>query len=312
MTKRELKYFDILSAKIAYAEGRNITEVLRRQLNVDGNTSEIIEAAYDLQAGTYIEYAEDNVKQVAIYAEELASVLDQHIISEGSLLDVGTGELTTLSLLVDKLLNKPRNIFAFDVSWSRMYKGLSYAEKNMGTHYAQLTPFVGDIFEIPLLDKSINTTTSNHALEPNGRKLKELMTELFRVTIDKLVLFEPCYEINTEEGRQRMDSLGYIKNIDGIIEELGGILLEKFPIKNTSNPLNPTVCFVIRPPSGSIKMAKYHNGEDNIFSVPGTNLPLKKIDNYFFSKDVGLTFPIIKSIPILKSTAAILTSALCN
>jgi hypothetical protein len=135
---------------------------------------------------------------------------------------------------------------------------------------------------------------------------------LFRITVDKLVLFEPCYEINTNEGRQRMDALGYIKNIDGVVEKLGGVIVEKSIIKHTSNPLNPTVCFVIKPPSAAIKLAMHNAVENNIFSVPGSNLSLTKLDNYFFSNDTGLAFPVIKSIPILKSTAAILTSALCR
>ena len=71
----------------------------------------------------------------------------------------------------------------------------------------------------------MNVTTSSHALEPNGGRLKQLMAELFRVTIDKLVLFEPCYEINTDAGKERMDRLGYIKNLDGVIAELGGKII---------------------------------------------------------------------------------------
>jgi len=42
----------------------------------------------------------------------------------------------------------------------------------MKEDFKNLIPFVGDISEIPLLDKSINITTSSHALEPNGGKKK--------------------------------------------------------------------------------------------------------------------------------------------
>ncbi len=118
----------------------------------------------------------------------------------------------------------------------------------MGDDYQRIKPFVADINEIPLLDKSINITTSSHALEPNGGKLKELLKELFRVTADKLVLFEPCYKINTQEGKNRMDNLGYIKNIEEIVSDLGGKMIDKVAIKNISNPLNPTACFIITPP----------------------------------------------------------------
>jgi ubiquinone/menaquinone biosynthesis C-methylase UbiE len=238
-----------MSAKQAYSEGKNITELLRQQKNIANNTAEIIEVAYDLQAGTYINQLEKNPTQGFLYSTELAAILNDHISQHDSILDIGTGECTTLSLLIQQLKHKPQNIFAFDISWSRLYKGFSYAKRVMPSDFQKLTLFAGDISEIPCMDKSVNITISSHALEPNGGKLSELLSELFRITLNKLVLFEPCYEINTEEGKQRMDRLGYIKNMDEVVQKLGGKLIDKIKILNTINPLNPTVCFIITPPS---------------------------------------------------------------
>jgi ubiquinone/menaquinone biosynthesis C-methylase UbiE len=313
MNKRQLKHFDLLEAKKAYKEGKNVTALLRSQKNIDSNTSEIIETAYDLQAGSYIEKILNNHVQAHAYTTELALILDKHIKETNSLLDIGTGELTTLSHLIYKLTKKPKKIFAFDISWSRIYKGKNYAKEVMGADYRLLKLFVADINEIPLRDKSINITTSSHALEPNGGTLKELLSELFRITIDKLVLFEPCFEINNQEGKQRMERLGYIKNIDGVVEELGGKLIEKIIIKNTINPLNPTVCFIITPPPSAKKVPSTKaNSKRSMFSVPGTDIPLIKVEDYLFSNQVGLCYPTLKAIPILKSNAAILASSLCD
>ena len=310
MNERGEKHFDILLAKKAYAQGKNITEILRGQKNVDFNTSEIIELAYDLQAGTYIEKYELDPVIDHDYASELAIVLDRYIDKQSTLLDVGTGELTTLSLLSSRIFNKPKKYFAFDISWSRLYKGLAFAKKIMLDDYDRLMPFVADINEIPLPDKSICVTTSSHALEPNGGRLPELMAELFRVTSDVLVLFEPCYEINSAEGKLRMDRLGYIKDIDGVAKKLGGEVIQKIKIANIANPLNPTVCFIIKPPSiGSNTINRYLN-IDNIYSVPGTSHHLDRLDDFYFSRETGLCFPILKSIPILRSSAAILATAL--
>lgn len=313
MTKAHLKHFDILEAKKAYKEGKNITELLRSQKNIDSNTSEIIETAYDLQAGSYIESILKNSTQAAAYTSELAAILDDHIVETDLLLDIGAGELTTLSHLICRLKKKPREVFAFDISWSRIYKGKAYAKQVMGVDYEIVKPFVADINEIPLLDKSINITTSSHALEPNGGRLKEILIELFRITIDKLVLFEPCFEMNTEEGKQRMERLGYIRNIEGVVEELGGRLTEKITIKNISNSLNPTVCFIITPPPLAKEISPSKKDiKSSIFSVPGTDIPLIEVEGYYFSNEVGLCYPVLKSIPILKSNAAILASSLCD
>lgn len=52
--------------------------------------------------------------------------------------------------------------------------------------------------------------------------------------------------------------------------------------------------------------------KSGIFSVPGTNIPLKEVEDYYFSNQVGLCYPTLKSIPILKSNASILASSLCD
>ena len=309
MKNRKHRHFDIVEAKAAYAEGKDITELLRTQKKININTPEIIEIAYDLQAGTYIEQVTKHPEKASLYTTELAQILDKHINSKDALLDIGTGEFTTLSYLISALNKKPKDIYAFDISWSRIYKGIVFAKNKMGDEYRRLKPFVADISEIPLLDKSINVTTSSHALEPNGGKLKALLMELFRVTVDKLVLFEPCYEINSKEGKDRMDKLGYIKNVEGVVSELGGKLVDKIAIKHVYNPLNPTACFVITPPTTGAQLTKKRN---NTFSVPGTNMPLKKIGDFYYSTETGLCYPILKGIPVLRSNCSILATGLAS
>lgn len=303
-------YFDILEAKKAYKEGRNVTEQLKIQKKIQYNTSEIIEISYDLQAGSYVQYALDNPEKINFYSEELSEILNNYINEGDVLLDVGAGELTTLSNVVDGIKKMPSKIFAFDMSWSRIYVGKKYAKKILGEKYGILDCFVADMSEIPILDKTINITTSSHALEPNGGKLKELMSELFRITVDKLILFEPSYEINTELGKKRMDELGYIKNIEGVIQELGGELVDKVIIRNIANKLNPTVCYVIKPPVLLRPKINKCRPPEKYFSVPGTDVPLDIIDNFYYSNEVGLCYPILKSIPILKSNAAVLATSL--
>lgn len=312
---RKPRHFDVVSARKAYADGKNVTELLRQQKGLPFNTPEIIETSYDLQAGTYIKFVRENIDQAARYASELASILDVHITSGQSLLDVGTGELTTLTLLVQRLANKPGRILAFDASWSRVHKGLEFAKEEMAAEELErLTSFVADIGELPLKDKSVDVTTSSHALEPNGDKLDVLLSELFRVTKEKLVLFEPSYELNSEEGKKRMESLGYIKDVEGAVARLGGKLLERIPIRNVNNPLNPTACYVILPPAASTTPPSSNASvqeavsTSNIFSVPGTGLSLREKEGFFASEATGLCYPVLKGIPVLRSNAAILAS----
>ena len=309
--KQQLNHLDLVRARNAYDNGVNIIDALKSESGSSINTSSIIEIAYDLQAGSYIEHAKNNHEQHSAYTGELAKILSNHIRNGDSLLDIGTGEMTTLTGVLNSLNNIPKYIYAFDISWSRIFKGRQYLSEFLKEKKIRVKSFVADIRQIPLLDNSISITTSSHALEPNGGSLDDLLKELFRVTKDKLVLFEPCYELNSKEGQDRMDKLGYIKEIDRIVIENGGIIEERFLLSNINNPLNPTACYIITPPEKSIQKTK-KQPHQSLFSVPGTDLPLIKQNNFYINNETGLCFPVIKDIAILKCDQAILANALCE
>ena len=300
-----MKFIDVLEAKSIYQKGENVTQYLRTKFGSVDNTSEIIEIAYDLQAGSYIEDLQQNHDKVEMYTTEISGILNNHLESGDSLLDVGTGEITTLTFVLNKLDIELSDIVALDISWSRLSVGMNFHEENRKIKFP-LKTFVADIKEIPLHEKCVDIVTSSHALEPNGKNLETLLLELFRITKKKLVLFEPSYELNTEEGRARMDELGYIKDIQGAVSKLGGKLIDVVPVKNISNPLNPTACYIIEPPSKNMKYL-----DAVTFCVPGTNFKLEAQGDYLFSKDTGLVFPILDEIAILKTTSAILATSKC-
>lgn len=298
-----MNFLDIVEAKKIYKEGGNIMKYLRKKFNTPNNTSQIIEIAYDLQTGSYIDYVNSNPKKAQSYAKELSYILKSHLVSGDTLLDVGTGEITTLTFLLNNIDIDLSSVLAFDISWSRLSKGMQFHKDNKKTKISLIT-FVADIKEIPLHANCVDVVTSNHALEPNGKNLGSLLNDLFRITKKKLVLFEPSYELNSGEGKARMDSLGYIKDIEGEVAKLGGKLLDIIPIINVDNPLNPTACYVIEPPKACITGL-----DEPMFCVPGTNLKLKRNSSFLFSEDTGLVFPILDGIPILRTKSAILATA---
>lgn len=233
----------------AFEEGRNVAETLRAHLGVEENTPEILEIAYDLQAGTYVQFADDNPDHVRRYAAQLAEKLDPHLAEGDSLLDVGTGELTNLSHLVAGLGKAPGRVYACDISERRLRIGRDYANRHMGPAVERLELFRAELSSIPLPDKSVDVVTSNHALEPNGGRETELLAELFRLARKKLVLFEPCFEIASPEARQRMQHHGYISGLGAAAARLGAAVEGVTPLSMVDNALNPTACFVIVPPS---------------------------------------------------------------
>ena len=294
--------YDALRGAIKiYKENKNVTEYLKKFFKKNYNTSEIIEIAYNLQSGTYIKFAKSNINKIKLYTEEISHILDNNIVNNNSLLDVGTGELTTFTHLLNSMKKKPSKILAFDLSAARLIAGKKYFLKHIINKNTKPIFFCSDIKAIPLHSNSIDVIISNHSLEPNGKNLTNLLRELFRVGKKKLLLFEPSYELNSIKGKQRMDKLGYIKNISLSVKKLGGKLIDVIPIKNIFNKLNPTACYIIKLPIVSIKKIS-----KNLFTIPKTDFPIKKDLEFYVNKELGIAFPIFKSIPIIKDTSRIL------
>ena len=298
-------YSAIIELKACYQRGENISEKLRRDSGIHFNTPEFIEIAYDLQAGSYISYVRNDSGQSQRYASELAALLDLHMTGCRSLLDVGSGELTSISRVLMAMENPPEQTFACDISWSRIHTGQQFAADVMGDSSGCLTTFVADMEQLPLATGAVDCVTSSHALEPNGNNLDALLKELVRVARKRLVLFEPCYEINSEDGKARMDRLGYIRGMEEALTRAGASLKAMIPLNNVANPLNPTVCFVADVPE------KKDVGITT-FTVPGTDYPLMSSDGVMFSAETGYAFPVLRGIPVLRSNAAILASAMAE
>lgn len=177
------------------------------------------------------------------YAAQLAAQLDPHLQPGDRLLDAGAGELTNLSHMVAALKTPLSGVVACDISEQRLALGRAYAEKHMGA--VDLTVFRAEISSLPLPDKGVDVVTTNHALEPNGGRERELLAELLRVARRTLVLFEPCFEIATREGQERMADHGYIRDLARHAEAIGARVESVTPVELVDNRLNPTACFVI-------------------------------------------------------------------
>lgn len=294
----------LLRARVAHAEGRNVTETLRADEGLADNCADIIEIAYDLQAGNYVEETRAGIKRAKYFAAEVAAVLGPKVGGGSRLLDIGTGEMTTLALVLAALPEQPAEVLAFDISWSRLASGLPFVEEVLKTTHP-IRPFVAEIGAIPLPDGAVDVVTSSHALEPNGGALAPLLAELFRVVRDRLVLCEPCWERASPEVQARMNRLGYIRGLEDEVVRLGGTVEQVIPFEAVANKLNPTFAFVIAPPpKRELPVRTRH------FAVPGTSFPLVEGLGYLHSPDTGLTYPILNNFPILRPSTAILASGL--
>jgi hypothetical protein len=290
-------YRDLPRLRALYQQGVNISRELRKIYGNKYNSTDIIEIVYEVQAGSYVDLVESNHTFAIDYCREISSRLASWVLPSDVVLDVGTGELTTFGPVMSEIPCKLA--LACDISLSRLLVGLQWlAKRYPGVHQCSQS-FVADLARLPLPDSSVDVIWSSHALEPNHGREHSLLTELFRVARKYLILFEPYYEGASSAAQARMRSLGYVRNLEGVVRELGGHLIDCQPLPAASNNLNKTHCFVIAPPQRS---SLHPPVERFYFASPISSAPLLDIEasGFLGSSKALIGYPVVCGIPLLR------------
>mgnify|MGYP006151603685 FL=1 len=140
-------------------------------------------------------------------------------------------------------------------------------------------------------------------MEPNRGFEDDILKQLCRIAKEKIILFEPYYEVGSEEIKKRMDSHNYVRDLEGAISRAGGKLEEIIKLENSVNSVNPTYAFIISPTS-----IVYSKNQENKYRCPVSGYELTKLDSCYYSYESLLAYPIIENIPVLKSDSAIIAS----
>ncbi len=279
-------------------QGENISALLRKEKDLAINTEEIIEIAYDLQAGSYIEALEKtkHAEQMLRCYRAIAELLKNYC-HFSSILEAGVGEATTLSGVLANLEQKVQ-AYGFDLSWSRIAHARSYMNSKGLSSDGLCT---GNLLNIPFADNSVDLVYTCHSIEPNGGNEEPILAELYRVCRKYLILFEPAYEFADDKVKKRMRDHGYCRGLADFAKKLGFKVIEHALFHETTNPMNPTAVTVIE---------KGTQGEffGSVFACPRHKTPLKRFENVFFSPEALVAYPIINNIPCLRIENGILAS----
>ncbi len=297
-------HIDVKDLARRYSAGENISEHLRQRYSAELSDDEIIELVYDLQAGTYMDQMTSNSPEAnrkRDYLGEAVAVLAGHSPAPARVLKCGVGEATTLVPMLQGWDRPPSFVAGFDLCWSR----LAYARQWLDQHdFADVELVTATLLNIPYADRSFDLVISSHSLEPNGQREAAIMGELFRVAADKVVLFEPAYEFGGDAARARMDRLNYVRGLRDSAEAAGFIVLEHRLMNHFTNPLNPTQCLVLQRPDPVV----VPGDEGPVHRCPRTGGELVAHSDCYFSADGLCVYPIIGSIPCLRSDQAIIAS----
>lgn len=293
------KFKQLQKIKELYAKGDNIIQYLKSIGNNDTNTIEDILISYDFQSGSYIQSFSKNRDYNDKYCKAISKIIDK-IENVQSIIEVGAGEATTLNTVIRNLKNQPSDILGFDISWSRM----KFAKELLTDfNIPNVNLFTANLFEIPLLDNSIDIVYTSHSLEPNGGKEEAALKELYRITRKYLILLEPSFEFANVEAKARMKKHGYVTELHASAKKLGYKIIEHRLFDYSSNPLNPTGLIIIE------KRATGSNNSNLVCPISHTEL-VNYSDSLLYSKESFLAYPIIDKIPCLLKENSILATHL--
>ena len=295
--------------RAAYARGDNAMAYAREALETQGfdgrNQRLSTLVAYDLQAGTYIESARKDPELKALWCRQLAALIAPELPQGGSLLELGVGEATTLAGVLAELGGGGR-AFGFDISWSRIKVANDWLDEQKQA--ADL--FVGDLLNIPMADNSIDVVYSSHSLEPNGGQEEAALAECLRVARRAVVLIEPIYELASAEAQARMRHHGYVRGLRETAERLGADVIDYRLLEHVSNPLNPSGVLVLRKEGQHDSEETTYGSADycEIWQCPLTGSKLVKTADGFVAKDMGIVYPMLGGVPLLRAEHAVVAS----
>ena len=160
---------------------------------------------------------------------------------------------------------------------------------------------MGDMLNMPIANDSCDIVYTVHVCEPNGENEEKIIQELLRVTGKYLILFEPAYDLATEEAKRRMEYHGYVTRLYDVITEMKLDVVEHRLLGISRNELNPTGVTVIRK----------NNSKTNKMGVIADPISRKicvEYDHCYWSAETMLLYPKIDGIACMLEENAIVAT----
>ena len=269
---------------------------LKKNTNI--STLKQIQLAYELQAGTYESYFNNETIEMKNEMINNANVLKKYIIeilkkkNICNIFEGGIGEANMVRYLLNVLNDSEKSriyIHGCDLSISRLNISKKYVNNNNNNLCCC------DLMNLPYKDNTFDIVYTNSAIEPNKDKEEKILSELYRVANNFLILFEPSYEEANDRCKQKFEKHGYIKNLKKFIIKKKLNMIE---IGLTSSTDYYCQCkYVIK------KNELDHPNNEIIYVCPLFKEKLEKFeyDNKLFYKvnSINLLYFIIDDIPIL-------------
>jgi SAM-dependent methyltransferase len=208
-----------------------------------------------------------------------------------NILEVGAGELSFLSGVVEKFGNKV-DYYALDLSLNRLYQGRKEFNKkfNIDVKLCKV-----NAIKLPYPNNYFDLVYSSHCLEHMPYDYQAAIKEMVRVAKNVVILIEPTYELGTFSQKLRMRAHDYVRGIPGFIKKLKNAKLINFKIIGTGSLFNRSAIHIIKVKKNKIKPL---NKKDFQYVCPLCKKKLIQHKYYYKCKGCEKIYLVFDGIPI--------------
>ncbi len=304
----------------ALALEKCIESRLIRKVRNTLRTEDKVLRKYDAMAGSYIDdynilltsgneilTVYDGVFDIVPYnelSEKYFSYISKNILEplepqKKCTIEIGAGELTTSIAFAQRV--KFSEISALELSWSRIAAGRQFAESKQ-VDFTHL--LAGTALDLPLSDNSFDIVITSHCLEQIPMHVHKVLSELYRVSREYIVLLEPSYELGDSYQKMCMKRKHFVRGLDKIIRERGYRLERHELLPYCWSFKNRTALYLIKKEvSGSRRPIV------DKLACPLCKESLFKPDHqFYFCKSCGILYPVVGGIPCLNPANGILAT----
>jgi ubiquinone/menaquinone biosynthesis C-methylase UbiE len=272
----------------------NSDNYIKELEKIDGlSRLKIIQIGYELQSGTYEKAYKKRLldlmdKRSSILIENIKKILENK--ERCSIIELGIGEGNTMRHLIEKMddvLLERVDFFGTDLSFSRLLI--------TNKHIRKCNICLCDMKYLPYPNNKFDIVYTSSSIEPNINEEEKIMKEIYRISRNKIILFEISYKDAGEKLKERYNEHKYVKFLYESIIKLNYNMTEYCEL--FKNETYNNYLYLIE------KKIQIEKDIEELYISPVFEDKLEKINyegNYFYkSINMGLLFNIINNIPIL-------------
>lgn len=281
---------------------------------------------YDKRAGTYIDVwktlSDDNsplweasyrgeikkikysVVQNAHYKWLANTIIEKDLKNISNLIEIGAGELTTISSLKTFFKNKNINIHASELSWSRINLGQEFFRKR-NIIFSSVS--VASMLQLPYKDNSFDCVLTHYALEELSGYQEKAIRELIRISKRYVILIEASFELGNKYQKRKLFNRNWNLEIIPSIKSNNWNLIKHTLVPYCPDAYHHGAIHIIEKEAVDLDTSK-NKFKNNFFCCPSCKGEIEHVKSFFKCTRCSVVFPSLENIPVFLTDKGIIAS----